>query len=563
MMKKSLYFLCLLVGINLMIPSQHSQAAPIDLTARASEATWVNDQGISLPFPGSPTDSRGFARVLSDRIAGMPGTHRVLETHPRWAANGFIQGVYRLTMPAGVVFEATVGFMEGAVGTDGVTFEVLWAQWRNHNLQLTSLKRLNLSYGMTGWLYVDLTRFAGQEGALVLRVHAGASADRDWAVWLNPVIKEKPLDADQDGIPDAKERELLDKHSPFILYAKGERLRPSDAIWYIRHSELKPGADEDASNVISSDVLQADPARLLTANYRDLGSSDITRNPTRTGYCINIFNDFRSGQSWEEITRLRNVGVYGHVVPWRNFYLVSYWLFYPYNDPEYPLGPYGNHEGEWESVHLLIDPATGWLKKTFHLVHGKEIIFDFEVDGVSRHKIKTRVGEVLEFRGPNYNTSRLDVEDNLERACNNHVRFYPDPTTNEFTHIMVYVERSVHASFPTDAPWNYNVEIRGLPDWESHSHAGDGYTVLTRNIPNLGEVEHPLSEDARIILHYNGRWGAFRGWAADWIDSDTPPGPQFHWQWVWPKESWLSGLRRRIPNNAFTDGGSFFQTNPY
>lgn len=550
---------------------------PFDLAAAAGQARWLNDRGEELPFPGSETDPRGFAQVISCRLAGMRRTtyyDRVLQTHPRWAANGSIEGRYHLTMPAGAVFEATVGFKEGATGTDGVTFEVWWA----HGAQAALLQRMAVSSGRPGHLSVDLANLAGQGGDLILRVVAGASADRDWAVWADPAIKEKrehPVvqatdisDADQDGIPDAKERELLDRYRPFLLYARGENYRPCDATWYIRHSELKPGADEGSSNVISRNVLQENPANLLNANRSGerLGPSDITRNSRRTGYCLNIFNNCRDGYQdgdgydWPDIERIGHVGVYGHVVPWQDLYLISYWLFYGYNDTEGPLD-IGDHEGDWESVHLLIDPATGWLKKTFHCAHGKEIAFDFAVLGIDRVVVSTPVGDVVEFRGPNYDTSNFNVEDNLQRACNNLVRFYRDPDTAEYTHVMVYVERSTHGSWPSEH-WAYKVSVAGR-DYAAPPHRGDGVRFLTKSPPNLGEVEHPLSEEARVILHYNGRWGAYRGHAADMAGSDTPPGPQLHWQWVWPKESHLSGLRKNIPESSFTDGSSFFHRSPY
>jgi hypothetical protein len=86
---------------------------------------------------------------------------------------------------------------------------------------------------------------------------------------------------------------------------------------------------------------------------------------------------------------------------------------------------------------------------------------------------------------------------------------------------------------------------------------------LSKGVPNLGEVEHPLSDEARVILRYNGRWGAYRGHAADTAGTDTPPGPQLHWQWVWPKQSHLSGLRKSIPEDSFSDKSSFFHASPY
>jgi len=550
-------------------------ALPFNLVAMAGQAQWLNDRGESLPFPGPESDSRGFARVITTRLVGIPRTYEnALETHPRWAANGAIEGRYHLTIPAGAVFDATVGFREGATGTDGVTFEVWWA----HAGQAQLLDQMSVGYGRPGHMTTDLGGIAGQEGDLILRVVAGPSSERDWAIWLNPAVEQKrerpagqateTTDQDQDGIPDAKEREILDKYRPVLLYAKGEDYRPCDAVWYVRHSSLKAVADEGSDSVISGNDLRADPSRVLTANKPggDWGPSDITRNARRTRYCLNPGNEYRDGYEpgdgydWPDILRTGHVGVYGHVVPWRNYYEVSYWLFYGYNDSE-AWEDIADHEGDWESVHLLIDPATGWLVKTFHCAHGSEMSFDFSVQGISRAMQSTLVGDVVEFRGPNYDVSDFNMRTNTDRACNNLVRFYPDPDTGEQTHIMVYVERNTHGSWPSEH-WTYKVNVAGR-DYGAPPHPGNANMYLSKGVPNLGEVEHPLSDEARVILRYNGRWGAYRGHAADTAGTDTPPGPQLHWQWVWPKQSHLSGLRKSIPEDSFSDKSSFFHASPY
>ncbi len=380
-------------------------------------------------------------------------------------------------------------------------------------------------------------------------------------------------DKDKDGIGDDKEIELLNRYSPFYLFTQGEGYRPCDAIWYIRHSSLKPLADEGERDIIKRGDLNINPALLLTANELEsnLGPSDITKNPRRTAYCLNPANEYRDGfeergyvkndgHFWSDIISLGNIGTYGHVVPWQNYYLISYWQFYGYSEDEGPFDV-GDHEADWESVHLLINPENGWIVKTFHAAHGKEISFDFGVVGISRWLVNTPIGEVVEFRGPNYDISGFNIHDNPQRANNNLVRFARDPQTGEFTHLVAYIERNCHGSWPSEY-WTYKVKVGGK-EYSAPPHNGDFHRYLTKNIPNLGEVEYPLSENAKIILNYNGRWGAYRGHAADEAGSDTPPGPQFHWQWVWPKESYLSGLRKLIPDNYFTNGSSFFKQNRY
>jgi len=160
------------------------------------------------------------------------------------------------------------------------------------------------------------------------------------------------------------------------------------------------------------------------------------------------------------------------------------------------------------------------------------------------------------FRGRNCSTRGLNChsDSGLRRAQNNLVRLAWDSSARRHTHPVVYVERNSHASWPSEY-WTYTVTVGGV-DYSPPPHTGNVNMHLARNIPNLGEVEKPLSKEARIILQYNGRWGAYRGHANYFAENDTPPGPQLHWQWVWPSNS---QLRRCIPSSSFTDSGTIFK----
>jgi hypothetical protein len=156
-----------------------------DLMTEAPHATWLNDKGNRLPFPGKPNDPRGFARILTAQLEdGKPYSY-VLQTHPRWEANGWIEVRYPLSVPENCFFESHVGFIEGASNSDGVVFEVLWAEAGNDVL----LKSLPKRYSRQLSLFkADLNPYAGHSGYLVLRVKAGLSSSQDWAVWCNPQI---------------------------------------------------------------------------------------------------------------------------------------------------------------------------------------------------------------------------------------------------------------------------------------------------------------------------------------------------------------------------------------
>jgi len=69
-----------------------------------------------------------------------------------------------------------------------------------------------------------------------------------------------------------------------------------------------------------------------------------------------------------------------------------------------------------------------------------------------------------------------------------------------------------------------------------NEHNGNGGSYLTPYDPhyplNLGEVEHPLAEDAAIILCYSGYWGYWHH-----AGNKPPHGPSLHAAWTWPESS--------------------------
>jgi len=365
-------------------------------------------------------------------------------------------------------------------------------------------------------------------------------------------------DRDRDGLNDDYEQRTLDRYAPYFHFAPGEDYPPCDAIWYVRHSSLKAEADEGADSVIERETLNADPTAILRANESgaSLSLSELALNAQRTKYCLNIGNEYRDGHEagdghdWPGIWELRNVGLYGHVVPFGDLVKVEYWQFYGYSDTHGPID-IGDHEGDWESVALLLDPTTGWLVTAFHYAHGKEITFDFTAEGIDRFY---PADTWMEFRGPNYSTGDINVADDMEAATNNLVRFQRDSTTGEYTHIVVFVEEDAHGSWPSEH-WRYTVRALSR-DWDAPGHGGGASLYQAANVPNLGEVDHPLSGDANVILRYNGRWGAYRGHAADEAGNDSPPGPALHWEWVWPSDSLI---RPQIADDSFVNGTSIFR----
>ncbi|MBS7281355.1 MAG: PEGA domain-containing protein, partial [Candidatus Freyarchaeota archaeon] len=80
-----------------------------------------------------------------------------------------------------------IGFLYGAVGTDGANFQVLFMEEEENMYTILSHRaaydsQLNL-------IIKDLAFLAGKTGYFILRVDAGRSSGRDWAVWVEARIE--------------------------------------------------------------------------------------------------------------------------------------------------------------------------------------------------------------------------------------------------------------------------------------------------------------------------------------------------------------------------------------
>jgi len=168
-----------------------------DFVAQASDATWTAgppDQ--ALVWPGESTHSQGYARWITGELEnGVYITDSCLQTHPRLAAGGWVQGAYANMLPAGYtvhtgdLFYADVAFLKDAVEGD-VTYKVL-VQPEGADPQW--IAEFAHSYGEgIKTIQVDLTPYAGQKAYFVLKVNAGSSTNYDWACWLKAVIYRYP-----------------------------------------------------------------------------------------------------------------------------------------------------------------------------------------------------------------------------------------------------------------------------------------------------------------------------------------------------------------------------------
>jgi hypothetical protein len=199
------------------VPTPSNSAGPIDLFQLAGDpqSRWASGQLIdahnttdnaNLPWMGNHGDARGFVRsdtnVIMEDGTSWPS---VLRMHPKWVNHGTIKGwlAWRL-IPAGAHFQAKVGFLRGALGTDGVTFWVWVHYLTNGREQWTPVVQHFKRYTQSlDTLDVDLSAYVGQSISIELRVDAGSSSGQDWAAWVNPTIGPFPSTS---GTPDQATR---------------------------------------------------------------------------------------------------------------------------------------------------------------------------------------------------------------------------------------------------------------------------------------------------------------------------------------------------------------------
>ena len=164
-----------------------------DLIAKANIAHWEGSPPtVVLSFNGSDVDPNGFV-IWRDNFLLNDGSRpaRVLETHPKWVANGLIDGAYTDIFNSGYTVQASdrisgkIGFLSGA-SAGAVTFKVMI---RPQGLANTFIVTLPLAYadGVKSF-DVSLAGYVGRRADIILEVDAGVSAAQDWAVWQDVKI---------------------------------------------------------------------------------------------------------------------------------------------------------------------------------------------------------------------------------------------------------------------------------------------------------------------------------------------------------------------------------------
>jgi hypothetical protein len=167
-----------------------------------------------------------------------------------------------------------------------------------------------------GWL----GRWTAAGTGLVFSLATVATLALSWTVHLpRPLQQGGPvtaMDADGDGLEDAEESRLLQRHAPIALLADDEPALPSSVAWVRRRAGL--GGER----------------------VRFMG---IAASPRTFG------DEVRRGSA-----RCEDWTVYGHAYRREGGGVVlQYWFYYPFNDA------YGwfDHDSDWEHVSVELDPS--------------------------------------------------------------------------------------------------------------------------------------------------------------------------------------------------------------
>jgi hypothetical protein len=359
--------------------------------------------------------------------------------------------------------------------------------------------------------------------------------------------------------------------------------RPMDPIVYIQHAKLVEHNHSDHVFIANSQ-LAADPSLVLrstgyggaASNLLDqyLQNSCIPGSVGPQQYAIEGLDDgAEHGADWNTIMTNNNVGMFAHVskfiadspadlpalppvrrlrngtndpvIPLSRYedpnfpqnclaatgrcYKIEYYQFFGKND-DFQAG-LGNHQADLSVITVIYSQLLDKIIAVSHWAHGYEMRFDLLAGGNYPNcpgSIDPIVGQQITCSGINSGLQDFNIlkisgfsseQDRPENAQNNTVSFTIGPGSSEFGHPIVFVEAGSHEFWPTPH-WG----AQGAP-----AHRGDDkvHHYLTRNIPNLGEIEHPMGAAAAIFTGYNGFWGNKNEL------NDVSPGPTLHSAWYW------------------------------
>jgi hypothetical protein len=187
----------------------------------------------------------------------------------------------------------------------------------------------------------------------------------------------KAADRDCDGLNDALEQDLLDRHRPILFWEAAEHYWPISAEDFVRGSRLIRGIGDSAIEIYSQAQLAADPLLALRAADVVPGYSSTTLESTcRSDYHLDLNDSLRDG-TYPQADGSAHVGMYGHVVPHEDGHIiVQYWQLLGYNEARQDSifadcgTDIGDHEGDWLRLDVHVAASTFEVLRFEHFHHG-------------------------------------------------------------------------------------------------------------------------------------------------------------------------------------------------
>lgn len=403
---------------------------------------------------------------------------------------------------------------------------------------------MSLRHALVALLLVGCT--VGEE-----RVDADSEADGDDGDQLDAVDDligrtlpggdAATADRDQDGIPDATEEVLLRRYRPFYKFSQhdgaDESFRPANPVTEIGEAQLKiMNADTGTSDALACGRASDHHLTPQESLYTCRTDTSFLTAPAKSRYCLNIENARYHGVSLAD-ARANGTGLYGHVAPttinMHDAYKIEYWQFFAFNNQDISIlgvGAMGDHEGDWTSVQLWFDRELKRLVKVRYLIHGKQA--EFTIPAL----VPSCTSCTITMKGAKFDPNPPNFLANPEAYSDNQVEFFVDG--NRFKHPVVYIERGAHEFWP--GAYGFAQFTSGPFTFKLNPHNGNGPSYLVPAVAdrlyNLGEVEHPLTRDAQLILQFNGFWGCTNTNQLGPLGGSrrSPVGPALHCSWRWP-----------------------------
>jgi|GEM_PF-6706334 len=200
MEKKSFIFsstLLTLLTFSLMLPYVLSQeeVAIYNLISRANDPTteWATgtlptgaDHAV-IPFGGDPNPAGMVRYHTNKKLNDGQEYPLVLETHPKWVDNGYIQGRYEAPVyvpVSGAKLRVLVGFLEGA-GAGRARVQINLIVPGSSPLRLIPLLNQEISYadGVREFTVDFPSETHGNSYEIALIALAGETSAQDWVAW--------------------------------------------------------------------------------------------------------------------------------------------------------------------------------------------------------------------------------------------------------------------------------------------------------------------------------------------------------------------------------------------